>query len=60
MGQSATIGLKSFKQQASLKVRAMIDIVVIPAEGSPSRHLQQTPGPQPSVSSQCCVHLKTT
>lgn len=37
-----------------------IDIVVIPAEGSPSRHSQQTPGPQPSVSSQCSAHLKTT
>lgn len=36
-----------------------IDIMIIPAGSSPSQHLQQTPGLQPSVSSQticCCMH----
>ena len=36
----------------ALSMRGKVDVVIIPADSSPSGHLQQTPGPQPSVSSQ--------
>ena len=46
------VAVLALSMRKKVSLSGEIDVVIIPADSSPSRHLQQTPGPQPRVSSQ--------